>query len=81
MNDKEFADRFFIEALKNGFSNTSRGNIACPHKKNLSKHMLEQIHQALGSNCPNAKSEELKKVGIQPCCFTTFRQIAALIYP
>ena len=81
MTDKEFADKFFIEALNNGSSNTSRGNISCPHGKNLSKHMLEQIHQMLGVKCPYATSDELKKCGIQPCCFTTFRQIASLIYP
>lgn len=81
MNDQEFADRFFLEAINNGFLTTSYGNIKCPHGKNLSKDMLKTIHGALGKVCPDASSFELKQAKIESCCFTLFRRIAKLIYP
>jgi len=81
MTDDEFADKFFQLAIACNFMITSRKNIKCPHGKNLSKDKLKAIHQLLGSQCPRATSNELKNSGIQPCCFTIFRQIAQLIYP
>lgn len=81
MTKQEFADKFFIEAINNGFSTTSYGNIKCPHGKNLSKDMLQKIHQSLGTSCPDASSWELKQAKIESCCFTLFRQIVKIIYP
>jgi len=81
MNDQEFANKVFKEAKNNGYQITSHGNIKCPHNKNLSEDKIRRIHNKLGSNCPNATSEQLKDVGIQPCCFEIFRKLAQLLYP